>query len=42
MLSLLENNGALRWLGKQLFNREDPAAFFDPLLASIDPMLVRQ
>lgn len=42
MLSLLENNGPLHWLGKQLFNRQDPAAYFDPLLASIDPMLVRQ
>ncbi|MDC0663640.1 ferredoxin reductase [Marinobacter sp. SS21] len=42
MLSLLEQNRPLRWLGKQLFNREDPAAFFDPLLTSIDPMLVRQ
>lgn len=42
MLSLLENNRPLRWLGKQLFNREDPAAFFDPLLGGIDPMLVRQ
>ncbi|MDX1755363.1 MAG: ferredoxin reductase [Marinobacter sp.] len=38
----MENNRPLRWLGKQLFNREDPAAFFDPLLASVDPMLVRQ
>lgn len=42
MMSLLENNRPLRWLGKQLFNREDPAAFFDPLLAQLDPMLVRQ
>lgn len=42
MLSILENSGPIRWLGKQLFNREDPAAFFDPLLAQIDPMLVRQ
>ncbi|PHQ15873.1 ferredoxin reductase [Marinobacter profundi] len=42
MLSKLENSTTLRWLGKQLFNREDPAAFFDPLLAPLDPMLVRQ
>ncbi|MEX0604930.1 MAG: FAD-binding oxidoreductase [Marinobacter sp.] len=42
MLSLLENKPSLRWLGKQLFNREDPAAFFDPLLERINPMWVRQ
>lgn len=42
MLSLLETTPSLRWLGKQLFNREDPAAFFDPLLERINPMWVRQ
>lgn len=42
MLSRLENTPALRWLGKQLFNREDPSAFFDPLLAAVNPMWVRQ
>lgn len=42
MLSLLEQNPSLRWLGKQLFNREDPAAFFDPLLEKLNPMWVRQ
>ncbi|WP_166263926.1 ferredoxin reductase [Marinobacter caseinilyticus] len=42
MLSLLEKNTPLRWLGKQLFNRDDPAAFFDPLLERINPLWVRQ
>lgn len=41
MLSAFENNSAMRWLGKQLFNREDPAAFFDPILSIINPMMVR-
>lgn len=42
MLSLLETNPSVRWLGRQLFNRDDPAAFFDPLLERINPMWVRQ
>ncbi|SFM68645.1 ferredoxin reductase [Marinobacter zhejiangensis] len=42
MLSILENSRSIRWLGKQLFNREDPSAFFDPLLSQLDPMMVRQ
>lgn len=42
MLSLLATKPSLHWLGKQLFNREDPAAFFDPLLERINPMWVRQ
>lgn len=33
---------ALQWLGKQLFNREDPAAFFDPLLEQLNPMWVQE
>ncbi|MBK1885030.1 ferredoxin reductase [Marinobacter sp. DY40_1A1] len=32
---------ALHWLGRQLFNRNDPAAFFDPLLETLNPMLVQ-
>ena len=32
---------ALHWLGRQFFNRNDPAAFFDPLLEKLDPMLVK-
>ena len=27
-----------RWLGQQLFNRENPAMYFDPLLESINPL----
>lgn len=42
MLSLLQAKPSLHWLGKQLFNRDDPAAFFDPLLERINPMWVRQ
>ena len=42
MLSRIEKTPALRWLGKQLFNREDPAAYFDPLLESVNPMWIQQ
>lgn len=42
MLSVLEKSSTLHWLGRQLFNREDPAAFFDPLLERINPMWVQQ
>ena len=42
MISVLENSPTLHWLGRQLFNREDPAAFFDPLLERINPMWVQQ
>lgn len=42
MLSLLQATPPLHWLGKQLFNRGDPAAFFDPLLERINPMWIRQ
>ncbi|MBZ2168854.1 ferredoxin reductase [Marinobacter sp. F4216] len=41
MLAREKPSKALRWLGKQLFNRENPAAFFDPLLESLNPMWVR-
>lgn len=42
MISVLEKSSTLHWLGRQLFNRDDPAAFFDPLLERINPMWVRQ
>jgi len=42
MLAQFETAGALHWLGRQLFNRDDPAAFFDPLLERINPLLARQ
>lgn len=41
MLSTINTRAPLRWLGKQLFNREDPGAFFDPLLAVLNPMWIR-
>lgn len=41
MLAKNTQTKALHWLGKQLFNRNDPAAFFDPLLEKLDPMLVQ-
>jgi len=41
MLARNTQTNALHWLGKQLFNRNDPAAFFDPLLETLDPMLVQ-
>lgn len=41
MLSTMNTRAPLRWLGKQLFNRDDPSAFFDPLLAVFNPMWVR-
>lgn len=42
MLAQLQASTPLHWLGRQLFNRNDPAAFFDPLLERIDPLLVQQ
>lgn len=42
MLAQFEASTALHWLGRQLFNRNDPAAFFDPLLERIDPLLIQQ
>lgn len=42
MLARENHSKALHWLGKQLFNREDPAAFFDPLLERVNPMWVQQ
>jgi len=41
MLAKQPQSRALHWLGKQLFNRNDPAAFFDPLLERINPMWIR-
>jgi ferredoxin-NADP reductase len=42
MLAQFQASTALHWLGRQLFNRNDPAAFFDPLLERIDPLLAQQ
>lgn len=41
MLARNTQTKALHWLGRQLFNRNDPAAFFDPLLEKLNPMLVQ-
>ncbi len=42
MRSLMPQTPSLHWLGKQLFNRDDPAGFFDPLLEQLNPMWIRQ
>jgi ferredoxin-NADP reductase len=42
MLAKQTQSRTLHWLGRQLFNRDDPAAFFDPLLERINPMLVQE
>lgn len=42
MLAYFDTTTALHWLGRQLFNRQDPAAFFDPLLERIDPLMAQQ
>lgn len=41
MLAKITRTKPAHWLGKQLFNRNDPAAFFDPLLETLDPMQVK-
>lgn len=42
MLARNTQHKALQWLGRQLFNRNDPEAFFDPLLERINPMWVQE
>jgi len=42
MLAKHTQHKALQWLGRQLFNRNDPEAFFDPLLERINPMWVQE
>lgn len=42
MGSLMAHQTSLQWLGRQLFNRDDPAAFFDPLLERLNPLWIRQ
>ncbi len=42
MLAQFDASTALHWLGRQLFNRDDPAAYFDPLLERISPLLAQQ
>lgn len=41
MLTSQTQTKALHWIGRQLFNRDNPAAFFDPLLARVNPMWVQ-
>ncbi|MCK0104929.1 ferredoxin reductase [Marinobacter sp. S0848L] len=42
MLATITRSKAAHWLGRQLLNREDPKAFFDPLTTAINPMWVQQ
>ncbi len=42
MLVRQTQHRALQWLGRQLFNRDDPEAFFDPLLERLNPMWVQE
>ncbi|MBJ6136955.1 ferredoxin reductase [Marinobacter litoralis] len=42
MLAKLTSSKAAHWLGRQLLNRDDPAAFFDPLTKTLNPMWVQQ
>ncbi|QSP94906.1 2Fe-2S iron-sulfur cluster binding domain-containing protein [Marinobacter salinisoli] len=41
MLAREKPGKAFQWLGKQLLNRDNPAAFFDPLLERINPLWVQ-
>lgn len=38
MLARQNQTKALHWIGKQLFNRDNPTAFFDPILVKVNPM----
>ncbi len=43
MLSITEKHStALKWLGQQVFNREEPAVYFDPILELINPLWARR
>lgn len=42
MLARLTQTKALHWLGRQLLNRDDPAAWLDPLAGAINPMWVQE
>ncbi|WP_322001325.1 ferredoxin reductase [Marinobacter alexandrii] len=42
MLARQNHTSPLQWLGRQLFNRDDAVAFFDPLLERINPMWVQE
>lgn len=41
MLSSNPIKKSLNWLGRQLFNQDNPAAFFDPLVTPINPLWIR-
>ncbi|HTN32569.1 MAG TPA: ferredoxin reductase [Marinobacter sp.] len=41
MLARQRQTKAFHWIGRQLFNRDNPATFFDPLLAQVNPMWVQ-
>lgn len=42
MLARISNTKALHWLGRQLLNRDNPAAWLDPLAETINPMWVQE
>ncbi len=42
MESMVPAGNPIRWLGQQLFNRQNPAVFFDPLLEVVNPLWVRR
>ncbi|WP_303290894.1 ferredoxin reductase [Marinobacter sp. SS5-14b] len=42
MLARITHTKALHWLGRQLLNRDNPAAYFDPLAEAINPMWVQE
>ncbi len=43
MLSITEKHStALKWLGQQVFNRQNPAVYFDPVLEVLNPLWVRR
>lgn len=41
MLARISHSKALHWLGRQLLNRDNPAAWLDPLTETINPMWVQ-
>lgn len=42
MLARITQTKAIHWLGRQLLNRDNPAAYFDPLATAINPMWVQE
>lgn len=42
MLARISNTKAFHWLGRQLMNRDNPAAWLDPLAETLNPMWVQE